>query len=198
MTLPLALVSAERTKRFDTEFYVEGYATTFDTPYVMGEKHGVQYFESVSRSALIDADMSDVIMQYNHEGKVLARMSNGTLGVETDGTGLFIYADLSKSRAAQDMYEEIRAGLITQMSWAFRVDSDVYDNGTRTRVIKRMKKVYDVSAVSHPANPDTEIVARSYIDGVIDVERREALARRRHLLKLKIMMEDLRNVTKGN
>lgn len=68
--------------------------------------------------------------------------------------GLFTFADLSKSRAAQDMFEEIKNGLVTKMSWAFRVSEDSYDRDTRTRTILKIAKVYDVSAVSIPANAD--------------------------------------------
>lgn len=165
------------------------YATTFNKPYLLYEFDGVQYFEVIDRNALVGADMSDVIMQYNHEGKVLARQSNKTLGIEADESGLFTFADLSKSRAAQDLYEEINNGLITKMSWAFKVLEDAYDRDTHTRTILKIKKVYDVSAVSYPANSDTEISARSFFDGVIEAERREALARKAQLLKLKIMLE---------
>lgn len=120
---------------------------------------------------------------------MLARQSNKTLGIEADESGLFTFADLSKSRAAQDLYEEINNGLITKMSWAFKVLEDAYDRDTHTRTILKIKKVYDVSAVSYPANSDTEISARSFFDGVIEAERREALARKAQLLKLKIMLE---------
>lgn len=133
--------------------------------------------------------MSDIIMQYDHQGKVLARLSNGTLGVEANDNGLFMFADLSKSRAAQDMFEEIDNGLITKMSWAFRVVEDAYDRDTHTRKILKVAKVYDVSAVSIPANGDTEISARSYFNGVIEREQRESLERRKQLLKIKLMME---------
>ena len=128
-------------------------------------------------------------MQYDHQGKVLARLSNGTLGVEANDNGLFMFADLSKSRAAQDMFEEIDNGLITKMSWAFRVVEDAYDRDTHTRKILKVAKVYDVSAVSIPANGDTEISARSYFNGVIEREQRESLERRKQLLKIKLMME---------
>ena len=144
---------------------------------------------SGSTGTLAGADMSDVIMQYNHEGKVLARLSNGTLGVEANDNGLFTFADLSKSRAAQDMFEEIKNGLVTKMSWAFRVSEDSYDRDTRTRTILKIAKVYDVSAVSIPANADTDISARSYFDGVIEREQQERLERRKKLLKIKLMTE---------
>jgi len=168
---------------------VEGYATTFNKPYLLYEWDGVQYFEQIDRHALDGADLSDVIMQYDHQGKVLARLSNGTLGIEPDDNGLFIYADLSKSAAAKELYEEIRNGLVTKMSWAFTVAEDEYNRETHTRTIKKIKKVYDVSAVSIPANGDTDISARSWLDGVIDAEKREALERRKKIIKLLIDME---------
>ena len=175
---PLMIPTAQE-KMIDSEYYVEGLATTFDSPYLLYEWDGVKYYEIIARSALEGADMSDVIMQYNHAGKVLARQSNGTLGIEPLDQGLFIFADLSKSRAAKDMYEEIANGLITKMSWAFTVLEDSYNKETRTRTILKIKKVYDISAVSYPANSGTEISARSWIDGVIEAEKQELLERQR-------------------
>ena len=134
--------------------------------------------------------MSDIIMQYDHEGKVMARKSNQTLIVEPNEDGLFICADLSKSSASKELYEEISNELVTRMSWAFTVAEDSYDRDTRTRIILKVKKVYDVSAVSIPANQDTGISARSYLNGVIEVEKQELLERRKKLLKLKLMLGD--------
>lgn len=183
------LAPTQGDKRLKSDFYVEGYATTFNEPYVLYEYDGVQYKEIIDRRALEGADMSDIIFLYDHEGNVLARRSNGTLIVEPDDHGLFVAADLSKSAAARNMYEEIQNGLVTKMSWAFKVREDSYDRVTHTRTIKRMKKVFDVSAVSKPANPSTDISARSYFDGVIEAEKAERLAaqaaeRKRQRLKL--------------
>ncbi len=180
--MPL-MVPTETQKRIDSDYYVEGFATTFDDPYLLWESDGVKYYEVISRSALEGADMSDVIMQYNHEGKVLARLSNNTLGIEPTDRGLFMYADLSKSRAAKDMYEEIDSGLVTKMSWAFTVSEDSYNKETRTRTILKIKKVFDVSSVSHPANCSTDISARSWVDGVIETERQELLERQLAIAK---------------
>lgn len=176
-------------KRIDTDYYVEGYATTFNKPYELYEYDGVKYYEVIDRHALDGADMTDVIMQYDHGGKVFARNSNKTLGIEPDNIGLFIYADLSKSSASKEMYEEIDSGLVTRMSWAFIVAEDNYNRETRTRTILKVKKVYDVSAVSIPANNDTLISARSYFNGVIEIEKQELLERRKQLLKIKLMLE---------
>lgn len=177
----MPLLSTANEKRIDSDFYVEGYATTWNDPYLLYERDGIKYFEIIDRNALTGADLSDVIMQYDHSGRVRARTSNKTLGIEPDNHGLFTYADLSRSGAARELYEDIASGLVTKMSWAFTVAEDDYDRATHTRTIKRIKKVFDVSGVSAPANPGTDISARSYFDGVIEIEKQELLERQREI-----------------
>lgn len=179
--MPLLAPPATGEKRAEGDYYVEGYATTYNQPYLLGEIDGVKYYEQIDARALDGADMSDVIMQYDHGGRVLARQSNGTLWVEpNDPHGIKVAADLSKSDAARAICEDIRAGLIEGMSWAFVVadDGDRFDRSTHTRTIRKIRKVYDVSAVSIPANPETDITARSYC------ERRAAEARQEQAEKL--------------
>lgn len=170
----------KRAKRFDTDYYVEGYAATFNQPY----KLWGDYSEQIGAEVLAGADMSDVIMQYDHQGKVLARMTNDTLIVETDAHGIFVAADLSKSEAARQLYEEIQAKLITRMSWAFTVLEESFNTDLKLWTIEKAKKVYDVSAVSIPANDATEISARTRVDGAIEAERRSDRARRAHVAKV--------------
>lgn len=169
----------------ETEDYIiEGYATTFER-YELYEYDGIKYYEEIDRNAFDGADFSDVIMQYDHNGKVFARTSNGTLQLSIDDKGLRVRADLSKSQSAKELYEEIKNGLITKMSWAFSVGEESYSKETRTRKFLKVKKIYDVSAVSIPANQDTSINARSFFDGVIEEERKEfarAKAKRLRLL----------------
>ncbi len=168
------------------DFIVDGYATTFE-PYKLYELDGIEYYERIDRNAFANADFSDVIFQYDHEGKVFARTSNGTLKLEIDDIGLRVSADLSKSASARAMHEEIEGGLVTKMSWAFTIEEENYNRETRTRNILKIKKVYDVSAVSIPANDGTSINARSYFDGVIEAERVErALVKK---AKLRAMLE---------
>lgn len=173
-----------REKRIDSEYYVEGYASTFDDPYVLWQDpwDGTEYREIISPDAFVDTDMSDIIMQFDHIGDVLARKSNGTLIVEPDKHGLFIAADLSKSVAARNRYEEIVSGLVTRMSWAFSIGASEYDRDTHTTTITRVKKIYDVSAVSLPADPNTEISARNLLDGAIEQSHREHMRRKNALV----------------
>ena len=180
------------------EMIVEGYATTFNQPYELW-RDGPDYIflEQVDRDAFDKTDMSDVIMQYDHEGRVFARTNNGTLELRTDDHGLHIRADLSGTEIGRQLYEEIKGGYTDKMSFGFTVDADerliTEEAGVVTilRTIKSIGKLYDVSAVSLPANNATEISARSWCDGVIaqlTEERREAEARERKKQKIKIML----------
>lgn len=183
--LAAPLVAANTNKRIDTDFYVEGYATTFNQPYVLWElEDGTKFYEVIDRHALDNADMSDVIMQYDHEGRVFARQSNKSLIIEPDDHGLFIAADLGRTELARGLHEDISAGMINKMSWAFVVAEDSYDRETHTRTILRVKKVYDVSAVSIPANDDTNIAARNFARGRYEAEQQEQLAKRAAALKI--------------
>lgn len=143
---------------------------------------------------------------HHHEGRVLARTRNNTLQISTDEHGLKIRADLSKSALGKGLYEDIKNGIIDRMSFGFTIDDyreeeSGTDDTTRKilRTITKVGKLYDVSAVSFPANDGTEISARSYIDGVIEgkkleqAKREEKEAKRKKLilrLKLANMEED--------
>lgn len=176
--------SAQPFEAQEDSYIVEGYASTF-SPYVMYRDKDMEVREQIDPHAFDNADMADIILQYDHAGRVYARTSNETLEVSVDDHGLKVRADLSKTESARQLYEEIKSGMITQMSFAFTIGEDEYNKKERLRTIKTVRKVYDVSAVSIPANPDTEIAARSYFDGVIEMERAERLAAETHERKVK-------------
>ena len=183
------------TKRIDSNYYVEGYAARYE-PYVLYELEDGPIYERFERGCFDNCDMSDVIYQLNHQGTVMARQSNGSLIVEPDEAGLFVAADLGRTEAARHHYEEIAAGMITKMSWGFILGDFYFDKDTRTIVHKTVKKIFDVSGVSIPANNNTDIHARSWADGVIDLAARSEaeLENRRRRLRLKIkLQEDLEN-----
>ena len=179
---------------------VRGYASTFDEPYVLMDSADFELLEQVDARAFDEADMSDVIFQYNHEGRVFARVKNGTLRVQPDDRGLAIEADLGGTDIGRDLYEEIKGGYTDKMSFGFRVAEDKWEDTTdhesgkviSVRTIMRISKVYDVSAVSIPANDGTEISVRTLTDGAIErvtEERRKALdlKRQRTAMLLKLM-----------
>lgn len=177
----------QENKRIDSSYYVEGYATRWE-PYILWEDEQGPIKEKFDRDCFAGCDMSDIIMQYDHQGKVFARLSNKTLIVEPDDTGLFICADLSKSEAGRNLYEEISNGLITKMSWGFIPGDYYFDEDTRTIVHTRIKKIFDVSAVSIPANDNTNIQARAFVDGVIEQMAQELrmAEQKKLLIKMKL------------
>ena len=173
----------------ENEKIVVGYATTFDEPYTLYSDNDYEVREVMDQNAFDEADMSDVIMQYNHEGRVFARMSNGTLEVKADKpNGLLIKGNLGGTELGAQVYEEIKGGYTNKMSIGFTVDraADVWTRETidgktiETRFVKKVNKLFDVSAVSIPANGNTSIEAlsiRALVDGAIEkleAERLEA------------------------
>ena len=168
-SIPFQMNPATENKRIDTQYYVEGYATTFK-PYVLYRDYrGNDVYELIERSSLDNADMSNVIFQFDHEGMVYARTSNGSLIVEVDEHGLFVAADLGRTEAAKRLYDSIQAGMVNQMSWRYMVDEESYDRDTKTWTTRKVSKIYDVSAVSIPANDQTSIEARA--KSLMDEER---------------------------
>ena len=177
----------------EPSFLVEGYATTFE-PYVLFEMDGIQYKEQIMPEAFEEADLTDVIFVKDHEGTVFARTKNGSLTLNVDNHGLLSKADLGRTSAAREMHEEIQAKMYTQMSFAFTVAEDSYDRDNHLRKILRIKKLYDVSAVSFPANPGTDIgvATRDYFNGVIEAERAERLAQEQALEEARAKFDAVR------
>lgn len=188
-TRALAVFSfTQDAKRIESDFYVEGYAARYE-PYILYyDFDGGPVYERFECGCFDGCDMSDIIYQFDHAGRVYARTSNGSLIVEPDDKGLFMAADLGRTDAAREHYGDIKTGMVTKMSWRFAVGEYYYDAEKRTIVHKTVRKIYDVSAVSIPANDNTEINARAWVDGEIALAaRREAeLDDRRRKLRLKI------------
>ena len=182
----------------DDEKIVEGYATTFNDPYTLYSFEDYEVREQVDAHAFDEADIGDVIMQYDHQGRVFARTSNETLRLSIDDHGLKIRADLGGTEIGRQLFEEIKGGYTSKRSFGFTVKADERliteeDNKTTVlRTITKIGKLYDVSAVSLPANDATSISARSYGEGVIaelTEEHRKAQERARRVQKIKILSE---------
>lgn len=165
-------------------YRVRGTPVVFNAPTCLYEYDGVKYYEVIDRHAFDECDMSDVIFNYNHGGKVVARLRNKTLTLTITEQGLDMEADLSGTVAGRDLYEEIDGGYIDKMSFSFSVSESKYDTITHTRTITKIRKLYDVSAVDIPAYEDTSISARAFfeVEHSKEVKVLEQAARRRRLL----------------
>ena len=174
----------------EPSFFVEGYASTFE-PYTIMTRDGIDYKEQIMSNAFEGADLSDVVYRIDHAGPVYARTSAGTVQVWTDEHGLAQRTDLGRTQRSREHYADVAAGNYSQMSFAFTVAEDHYDKATHTRIIDRIAKVYDVSPVTFPANPYTElsVSTRDYFNGVIEAERAERLeAEKREIQKKRIKL----------
>ena len=152
---------------------IEGYAVVFDTPTVLDKDPytGTVFYEVISRNAFDGCDLSDVILNVDHEGTPLARTRAGTLTLTPDSHGLKVSATLSTGRG-RELWEDIAAGNLDKMSFAFNVSEESYDNKTHTRTIQKIGKLWDVSVVTRPAYEQTCVYARASMAGHMEQERR--------------------------
>ena len=195
--MTMEIRTAENEEAPEERKVVTGYASTFDEPYTLYEDDGWRFNEVVDARAFDNTDMSDVILQYDHCGRVFARISNNTLTVTHDEKGLLIEADLGGTELGRQLFEEIRGGYTNKMSFGFTVDGedyldtkDVDGKALTVRTITSVRKLYDVSAVSLPANDATSISVRSLTDGEIERIQAERLeAEKLELRRKKLMLE---------
>lgn len=183
------LSAAQGSGSDDQKYQVHGHAATFD-PYTLFEMDGVKYQERIEPNAFASCDMSDVVFRIDHRGPVYARTSAGTLKVTVDSTGLNFEADLSKTVNARGIAEDIAAGNYPQASFAFVVEADHYEPETHTRVIDAFQKIYDVSPVTFPANPATDVAsARDYFTAQEDTIKAAAAEKEREKQKLLLRLK---------
>lgn len=173
------------------KYMVEGYASTFEPYTLWTTEDGVEIKEQIEPDAFNETDFSDVVFRIDHEGPVFARTSNDLIDLSVDDHGLKSIIDLSKTEKARGVFEDIEAGMYPQMSFAFTVEREAWDRETHTRHIEKIGKLYDVSAVSFPANPGTEIGVslRDRINGEIEAETAERLEAERQRLILRLRLK---------
>ena len=193
------IANLETRQEDDGQMIVEGYAATFMQPYTLAKYPDFELREQIDPHAFDETDMDDVIMQYDHEGRVFARKRNGTLELSTDDHGLKIRARLDGTTIGRQLYEEIKGGYTDRMSFGFTVEAERKEEETDSenrvtvlRTITKIRKLYDVSAVSLPANDATEISTRMMGDGElarITEERRAVEERQRKIQVIKTLLE---------
>lgn len=158
----------------DGKMEIKGYAAVFNSPETYG------YTEIIAPTAFDGADMSDVVLRYNHNDSfmVLARTRNKSLKLEVDEKGLFMDATLQDNITEhRNIFNAVKSELIDKQSFAFTVEEDEYDYDSDTRTITRIGKLFDVSVVDQPFYNATDVsVAR-------DINNSEFLARREEIRK---------------
>ncbi len=154
----------------DEKMEIKGYAVVFNSPETYG------YTEVISKNALDNAKMDDVVLRYNHNDSfmVLARTRNGSLRLNRDEKGLFMDAILQDDITEhKNIFNAIKSGLIDKQSFAFTVEEDEYDYETDTRTITKIGKLFDVSVVDQPFYNATDVSIASKNDDFL--ERRAEL-----------------------
>lgn len=166
-----SVIEREEQESENTSYVVRGHYTVWNTPYELFP----DFFEEIDSHALDECDMSDVIFQVDHEGTPLARLRNNTMQLGTDEVGAWVEADLGGSQRGREIYESIQNGLIDRMSFGFTLADDGFewvedDDGVIHTRITKISRLYDTSCVTWPANPSTDISARSYVQAEIDAK----------------------------
>lgn len=143
---------------------ITGRPIVYETPTVINDPNGGSYTEIIKQGALNNADLSDVHLLYNHDlSKVPLARTPKTMQLKVDDNGLTFTAELPDTAAAMEVYEAIKRGDLSGMSFAFKVPDggDSYDAMTNTRSIYSFSKVYECSIVPFPAYPTTSVEARN-------------------------------------
>ena len=171
---------AEKTE--DEKMEIKGYAAVFDSP------ETYDYTEVIAPTAFDEADMSDVVLRYNHNDSfmVLARTRNKSLQLNVDEKGLFMNATLQDDITEhRDIFNAIKSELIDKQSFAFTVEEDEYDYDTDTRTITRIGKLFDVSVVDQPFYNSTDVSIARDMNNNEFLEKREKIRKLEELNKAK-------------
>lgn len=164
-------------RRLDDSSFVEGIAVIFDREADMG-----WFTEKIDRHALDNTDMSDVVLNFNHDNSLLlAGTRNGTLELQVREDGLFQRSDIIDTTTGRDVMKLVESGLISKMSFAFTIarDGEIWEtrDDIEHRTITNIDRLYDVSLVTFPAYPQTSAWARGNSDEL--AEKHKALMERR-------------------
>ena len=167
---------------------LRGRPIVYDTPTGINDPAG-SFTEIIKAGALDAADLSDVRLLYNHDlNKVPLARTPKTMQLEINPAGLNMSATLPDTPDARSVYEAVKRGDLSGMSFAFTVPEggDSYDPLINTRTISKIAKVYECSVVPFPAYPQTSVEARSV--------RTTGLKRLEEIKAARILINQIRKV----
>ena len=175
-------------RKKDETMTVSGMPVVFESETLLFKYNNEAYYEVIDRKALDDCDMTDVIFNMNHGGRVYAKTRNNSLKLKKTKDGLEMSAELwEDDERHKELYRDIQRGNLDKMSFAFTVKDDTYikedgPDGERRHVrrITGIDKLYDVSVVDIPAYDATSISARKAFDAESERRAAESMAESRN------------------
>lgn len=180
------------------ELIICGTPIIFDKPYDLGFTFsGKKVYEVISRGSFVGADYVDVPLKYNHNdckgtpARTTSKTEVGRLTISVLDDRVDMRANLLPTSGGKDLYMEVEAGTVPQMSWAFIQDreaevvTETADSITFT--VNKVVRVFDVSAVDFGANSETTIYARRMGDLDERAQQLDELKRQAYKDKIKIL-----------
>lgn len=156
---------------------INGVPIVFESPTTIKSEVG-EYTEIIKRGALDKCDMSDSRLLYNHDlSRLPYAKTPNTMKFNIEKDGLHMTASLPGTEEGRSLYEAIKRGDLTGMSFGFKVPpgGDTYDPKTNTRTINTIEKLYEVSVTPFPCYQDT----------TVSTEARDAMKASKDTYKLK-------------
>lgn len=171
------------------EMHIEGKAVAFNSPETYyGET------ELIDPHAFDEADISDVVLRYNHNDTqyTLARTRNNSLRIDIREDGVYFDADLIDTTTNQDAYKMVKAGLLDKCSFAFTVAEDLYDAENHVRTITKIGRCFDFALVDFPFYNDTMVEARNLDNRLDYLEKAKELQDKAYNEKKQKMLEEIK------
>jgi HK97 family phage prohead protease len=172
-----------RSISLDSEYHFVGHAATFNQRTAIGNPLTYGFYEQCAPGCFSKslADKADVLFTQQHDPtKVLARVSNDTLRLAQDATGLAVDSDWAPVSYADDLVILIERRDIFGMSFLFQCVQDRWtietvelSDGTTADVEVRTLlevKLIDVCVTANPAYAGTEASMRDAISAAREAQ----------------------------
>lgn len=142
--------------------HVTGHAAVFDQ---LSENLG-GFREKIAPGAFDGVLNDDVRALFNHDPNlILGRTAAKTLELSVDTTGLKVDFSIPDTSYGRDLIVSLERGDINQMSFGFQVEEDEWNEDNTTgaviRTITKVKRLFDISPITFPAYPQTDVAKRS-------------------------------------
>lgn len=185
---PILRVTLQRAKDNSAGSFT-GHAAVYGQRTAIGDPKRYGFWEQIEKGAFDRAlaEDQDVRFLVDHDpSRVLARTASGTLNLSSDKRGLLVQADIADTSVGRDLRVLLERGDVSQMSFGFVVTTDEWatqKDGSELRTIKDVD-LFDVSAVTFPAYPQTDAAVRAA--GAVEIRKQRWTAARERFEALNI------------